>query len=396
MNQSKQNETLSFWGKLVLLMSANLALIPRTGLSAAMPEMLATFADVPGAEFLVSMIITLPALFIVFGGPVTGLIVDRVGRKPVLVGSILVSGLAGAGAFFLKNIFAILVTRALLGVSIAGAMTATTSLIADYYSGQQRAKFMGYHSAFLGLGVILFFPLGGLLADISWEYAFLNYLFVLLFLVPAMVAVREPVISTSQDNQVVGIKFSISRTQRLIYVAVFILQFTFITMPVFLAFFMREILNVGGLEVGLVGGFSGLMTFLGGISYERVGRRQTFQKMMVYGFFLLGVGFAFLALAGGWFLIILGTSVLGFSLGINIANLTTWLAHEVSPAARGRANGLFMTMRFLAEFLGSLVFTAIVSATSFHFGYLLSAIVVVTMAVFSSLIKRPFTQVSSS
>lgn len=381
--------TPRFLGKLVLLLSSNLALIPRVGLSAAFPAMLLTFAEVPGSEFWVPMIITLPALFIVIGGPITGYLTDRVGRKPVLLGSILLSGLAGASAFFMRDIFAILATRAVLGVSIAGAMTATNALIADYYEGDQRAKFMGLNSAFLGLGVIVFFPLGGYLADISWEYAFLNYLWVLLFFVPAVFSLREPKVILSSERGAKRTKISISPPQRLIYIAVFILQFTFITMPVFLAIFMAEKLNAGGLEAGIVGGFSGLMTLLGGISYARVARRQSFQRMMVFGFFLLGVGFSSLALAGGWVQIILGTSLVGFGLGFNIANFTTWLAHEVSPNMRGRANGLFMTMRFLAEFLGSLVFTPIVTAISLNFGYLLSAVIVFLMGFASMMIKWP-------
>lgn len=361
----------------MLLIGANLTLISGAGLTTAMPAILRAFEDVPGASIWVPMIITLPALFVVIGGPVTGFFTDRFGRKPVLVGSILLSGLAGTGAFFLNNLYAILITRALVGISIAGAMTATNALIADYFSGQERAKFMGYQSAFLGLSVILFLPIGGILSDISWEYPFLSYLSVLLFFLPALFAIREPEVSKTLASPQQRTRLKISSTQGLIYVSIFILQFTFITFPVYLAFFMAEILNVGGIEVGLVGGLSGLMTFFGGLSYERIGRRLSFHKLVVFGFFLFGAGFISLGLARSWVLVILGTSIIGFGLGLNIANLTTWLAHEVSPGMRGRANGVFLTMRFLAEFLGSLVFAAIISITSYHFVYLLSAFLLV-------------------
>lgn len=387
--QSDTDQPLSLWGKLVLLIGANLTLVSGAGLTAAMPAIFATFADVPGAEFWVSMIITLPALFVVIGGPVTGMLVDRVGRKPVLAASILLSGIAGSGAFFLNNIFAILVTRALVGLSIAGAMTATNALIADYFSGQQRAKFMGYNSAFLGLGVVLFLPLGGFLADISWQHTFLSYLGVLLFFVPALFAIREPAISKAVVSDAQAAKFSINRTQKIIYAGIFVLQFTFITIPVFQAFFLAEILAVGALTVGLVGGFSGLMTFLGGMSYERIGRQRSFHNMMLFGFLIFGSGFICMGLARTWVLIILGTILVGFGLGLSAANLTTWLAHEVDPAMRGRANGLFTTLRFMAEFLGALVFTPITNATSFSFGYLLSAIVVLAMALVSLMFRKP-------
>jgi MFS family permease len=379
----------NLWGKLVLLIGANLTLISGAGLTAAMPAMLKTFEDVPGAALWVSMVITLPALFVVIGGPLTGFLTDRFGRKPILVGSILLSGLAGTGAFFLNQLFAILITRALVGISIAGAMTATNALIADYFSGQARAKFMGYQSAFLGLGVILFMPIGGILADISWEYTFLSYLPVLLIFLPALFAIREPEMSRPPFslNQKIGIR--INSTQGLIFGAVFVLMFAFVTIPVFLAYFMSEILSAGGTEVGLVGGLSGLMTFFGGMSYERIGRRLSYPQMIVGGFLLCGAGFIALGLASSWVLIIMGTSIVGYGLGLNMANLTTWLAHVVSPDMRGRANGIFMTMRFLAEFLGSLAFTPIINLTSYNFGYILSAVIVISMGFATLIITRP-------
>lgn len=389
MNPSVNQPPPNIWGKLVLLIGANLTLISGAGLTAAMPAMLKTFEDVPGAALWVSLVITLPALFVVVGGPLTGFLTDRFGRKPILVGSILLSGLAGTGAFFLNQLFAILISRALVGISIAGAMTATNALIADYFSGQERAKFMGYQSAFLGLGVIVFMPIGGFLADISWEYTFLSYVPVLFIFLPALFALREPEMSRPPDfiNQKIGIP--INSTQGFIFGAVFVLMFSFVTIPVFLAYFMSEILSAGGTEVGLVGGLSGLMTFFGGMSYERIGRRLSYPQVIVAGFILFGVGFISLGLASSWVLVILGTSIVGYGLGLNMANLTTWLAHVVSPDMRGRANGIFMTMRFLAEFLGSLVFTPIINLTSYNFGYILSAVIVISMGFATLIIIRP-------
>jgi len=47
-----------------------------------------------------------------------------------------------------------------------------------------------------------------------------------------------------------------------------------------------------------------------------------------------------------------------------------------------------MTIRFLAEFLGSVVFTTIVNSTSYHFGYGLSAIIVIVSGIFSFITMR--------
>jgi MFS family permease len=387
--------TPSIWQKLVLLTGANLTLVAGAGLTAAMPVMLTVFSNVPGAALWVSMIITLPALFVVVGGPAVGLLTDRFGRKPVLVSSLLLGGLAGSGGFFLNNIFAILITRALVGISVAGAMTATNALIADYFSGKERAKFMGYQSAFLGLSLIVFLPIGGFLADISWQFTFLSYFSVLLIFIISIFTLQEPVTHKPLESNQTKTPFEVSPTQKFIFVAIFILQFAFIILPVNLAYFMSEILNVGGKEVGLVGALSGLMTFIGGITYEWISRRFSYYRLFVLGFLLCGVGFICLGIANSWFLVILGVALVGFCLGINIANLSTWLAEDLSPDVRGRANGIFMTMRFLAEFIGSLLVTVIINATSFSFGFLISAFIVILTGLASHWFKKSISHANS-
>ena len=379
---------INFWAKLVLLTGANFALMAGGGLSTAMPAMLIKFSDVPGATLLVSMIVTLPALFVVVGGPIIGFFTDRFGRKPVLVGSLLLGGLAGSGAFFLTDILAILLTRVLVGFSIAGTMTATNALIADYFSGQARAKFMGFQSAFGGLGLVIFLPIGGALADISWEYTFLVYLSVLLVFIPALFAIQEPKIIQSKVSNIKDTRFRLTPTLGFIFTANFLLHFAFTTIPVFIAYYLDNILGAGGLEVGLTGGLSGLLTFLGGLSYERIKRRLSFANLVVLGFSISGLGFLSLGTASTWLMVIIGQSLAGFGMGLNLANLTTWIAHKVEPGVRGRANGIFVTLMFLGQFITSLVFTPLVNMTSYGFGFVLSGILIIVTGLSSFLLRK--------
>lgn len=339
--------------------------------------MMAEFASIPGAVFWVSMIITLPALFVVLGGPVTGLLTDRLGRKPVLVGSLLLTGLAGSAGFFLDNIGIILVTRAFVGFGIAGATTATNSLIADYFEGQQRAKFMGLQSAFTGLAGVFFLPLGGFLVDIDWHYAFLSHLPLLALFPLAMIFINEPEV-VSHERSFVG-KLRITFTPTLIYIfaAIFLSQFTFMTVPVFIAYFMTDLLGVGGSAVGLVGAAGGVFSFFGGVIYERISRKMTYRNLTIWGFLLMGLGFLILGLASSWPFIIIGQLIVGFFVGLNTSTLTDWLASRVSAEVRGRANGIFVTMMFLGQFAMSFVFTPVVNSASYQAAYILSAVIIV-------------------
>ena len=51
----------------------------------AMPKILEHFHDVPHAELLVRLFLTTPALFTAIGAPLAGLIVDKYGRKKLLL-----------------------------------------------------------------------------------------------------------------------------------------------------------------------------------------------------------------------------------------------------------------------------------------------------------------------
>lgn len=127
-------------------------------------------ADVDARTTLVKLVITLPALFIVIGSPIAGLIVDRFGRKPLLLLSTVLYGLAGSSGLYLGRLPAILAGRAFLGLAVIGVMVSATILIADYYSSPARAAFMGLQARFMGLGGVLFLTLGGALAQQSWRY----------------------------------------------------------------------------------------------------------------------------------------------------------------------------------------------------------------------------------
>ena len=69
-------------------------------------------ASTPQAEFLAKMVLTIPALSIaIFSAPV-GWLIDRTGRKTVLISAIFLYALAGTSGLYLDSLHAILASRA--------------------------------------------------------------------------------------------------------------------------------------------------------------------------------------------------------------------------------------------------------------------------------------------
>lgn len=374
--------------KVVLLLAANVALMAGSSLAPAMPAMLSEFEAVSGAKFWVSMILTLPALFVVIGGPITGYLTDRLGRKPVFVFSILLCGLSGGAGYFLSSIRDILISRALVGLSMAGATTATNSLIADYFSGHQRSRFMGYFSAGTGLSGVVFVLIGGALAEINWHYAFLSYFSMLILFPFAIIFIREPEAIARRKEDTPSAKLQLDVTKGYIFLAIFLMQVTFLTIPVYIAYHMTGLLGTSSFEVGLVSAGTSLASFFGGLVFASLSKRFGYRDLSIVTFFVFGVGFLALGLGQSWFLVFLGQWVVGFCLGIATANLMTWLSNRVATNVRGRANGVFVTMMYLGNFSTSLVFTPLINKLGYQAAYLVSAVVMVGTGLIGLLVER--------
>jgi MFS family permease len=186
----------SWTTKLTLLLASSLTVMAGATVSPSLPAMKQQFessiADADLRTTLVKLVITLPALFITIGSPIAGSIVDRFGRKSLLLIGAIFYGLAGTSGLYLESLPAILVGRAFLGVAVACVMVSATTLIADYYVGAARAAFMGIQAGFMGLGGVVFLTLGGALAQQNWHYPFGIYALAWLIVPLILAFILEP------------------------------------------------------------------------------------------------------------------------------------------------------------------------------------------------------------
>jgi MFS family permease len=116
----------SWTTKLTLLLASSLTVMAGATVSPSLPAMKQHFesaiSDADLRTTLVKLVITLPALFVVIGSPIAGLVVDRFGRKSLLLIATLLYGLAGTSGFYLESLPTILVGRGLLGLAVAGVI----------------------------------------------------------------------------------------------------------------------------------------------------------------------------------------------------------------------------------------------------------------------------------
>lgn len=141
----------------------------------------AHFAGKP--DLLIQFIVSLPALFIIVTNLCFPLLCRVAKTKSIAVAGLVLYVVSGAGAFFLEDISAILILRALLGVSVGMIMPLSTGLLSYYFPPEDQSRLMGLCAAMNQTGGVIATLIAGVLAKVGWNYAFLVYsmgLFVLI------------------------------------------------------------------------------------------------------------------------------------------------------------------------------------------------------------------------
>jgi MFS family permease len=350
----------SFLIKATLLFASTLTVMSGATIAPSLPAMRSQFAEVEQVELLVRLVLTIPALFIVISSPIAGWVVDRLGRKPLLIVSTALYGLAGSSGFYLNSLPAILSGRALLGLAVGGIMVCATTLIADYYVGAARASFLGLQAAFMGLGGVLFLSTGGFVADLNWRFPFLIYLFAWLLLPTMLWSLYEPVrLSTGKTGQVAKDAATTSVNLTYLLTLVFgvatLTQIIFYLIPVQLPFYLQTLGVTKATQSGLAIAFSTLFSSLSSIAYGKLKQRLDFLSILIISLVLIGLGYVVVGFANSYGQVLVGLPIAGLGLGLLMPNLNVWVSAEVPDAFRGRALGGLTTFFFLGQFLSPIV-----------------------------------------
>jgi EmrB/QacA subfamily drug resistance transporter len=102
-----------------------------------------------------------------------GAIGDRWGRKPILIGGLVLFMAANTAAGFSTSVDMLLVSRVLAGVAAAMIMPVTLSVITSSFPAEQRARAVGIWSGFAGAGGILgLFVSSFLIDNFTWPWLF--------------------------------------------------------------------------------------------------------------------------------------------------------------------------------------------------------------------------------
>lgn len=370
--------------KAILLMASSLTVMSGATIAPSLPQMSKVFADIPNAEFLSKLVLTLPALMIAIVSPVVGFIIDKFGRLKLLLASLVLYAIGGTTGLYLNDLYSILAGRALLGVAVAGVMTSATTLIADYLEGDERNRFMGMQGAFMAFGGMIFVGSGGALADLNWRYPFLLYFFSLVVLPLAYVYLFEPGKNTAASlpndtvkEKTIYPKFLIN----FIYLVTFFSMLLFYMVPVQLPFLLKSL----GIEKNSWAGLAIVTsTFMGALtsaSYQKVKVRLSYMQIYALSFAFMGIGFGIVGFAQSYATIIAGMVFGGLGMGFLMPNPSLWLMSLAPPKIRGRLIGGLTMAVFLGQFFSPIISQPVANQWSLSVAFAAGGVVMLLMAV---------------
>lgn len=339
--------------KLTILLVSSLTIMSVVTISPALPEMTETFAHMDNAAFMTKLLMTVPALMIALSAVVTGILIDKYGRLRFLRIAVLMYALAGAAGFWLESLYHILISRVILGIAVGLTMTIVTTLVADYFEGKERQKFIGIQIAFMSMGGILFLGLGGVMADISWRHPFLIYLYALIILPLCFLYLTEP----KRDFDTKGVRTS-EKSPPVIWMLFFNTMFMwilFFLIPVQLPFLLKDIgveqNSLIGLAIALSTAFSAVSSF----SYSKIKNKLGFLVIFAIGYAFLATSYFMIASTSEFGIVCLAMALAGWGMGMMIPNTNMWVMKIAPPVIRGKEIGKLTTFWFMGQFLSPIV-----------------------------------------
>ncbi|MCD6217606.1 MFS transporter [bacterium] len=386
--------------KLVLLLCSSMTVMAGATIAPALPLIESYFENTANVEMLTRFVFTIPALFIVLFGPVVGFLTDRYGRKSVLASSLLLYGISGSAGLYLDSMTSLLVSRALLGVAVAGVLTCTTTLIADYFYGREREAFMGKQAAFMGLGGIVFLLAGGALATLSWRGPFAVYLSAILVLPMVLLWIYEPdrkaITAENQEQSTQTIPWKNINALYLLAITGMVL---FYLIPVQLPFYLKEIADSTPPQIGMAIAWFTMCSAVASVLYPKIRRKLSYSAIYFLLFILIGIGYMSLGLINDY-QSALGTLILsGLGFGLFMPNINIMLTKLAPEHVRGRIVGGLTTCLFLGQFISPIAAQPFISHTGLGgmFGaYTSAAIFSLLLALIFLIPKNPFSFDSAS
>ncbi len=301
-------------------------------------------------------------------GPITGLLCDRWGRRPMLVLAAIGHGGVLVAQFYSTSYLQFVLLEGLAGISIAIWTISSSVLIADITKIASRGRAVAFRDTAMRLGMLAGPLEGGAIAaqfELRWVFIFIAStkivaLYVVLFVIPETRPVRggrEPA-GRSRGARTAGrgIPWAMFRTRSFVAIAAATLCFGMVGLGpgLFRTYFpvhAQETLMLGPDVIGNLVALGGVLTLLTaaptGFAVDRFGRKWP----LVFGLVLLGASVYLLGVSAAFIGVAVAFAVFAVAEGMNSNTMQTY-AMDLAPVEQ---RGVFLSAFHVATSAGMIV-----------------------------------------
>lgn len=297
--------------------------------------------------------------------PIWGRLSDRIGRRPVLMLTILGNAVTYLALAFAPTLWAAVAVRLVSGL-MAGNISTIQGYVADVTPPERRAARMGAMGAAFSMGFVTGPTLGGMLAHPEAGPAgfrpplYLAFALCLLAVFGVMRFLRETRHAHSdvpRRPRFDGVReaFRNPVIWRIISVSLISVG-GFAGMEASFGLWSNARFGWGPREIGLCFMVIGIVgAFAQSMLAGRAARRFGETRALMIGLVLIGVGFTIQPFAAQWPLSLFGMILVVFGQSLTFPNIGATISHASSPERQGEMLGLNMAAMALARIIGPLV-----------------------------------------
>lgn len=307
--------------------------------------------------------------------PFIGLLADRVGRKRVLVPSLVVFSLAGGVIVLAPDFWVVLAVRLVQGTAAAGIFVTTVTLIGDVFEGVQRNAVLGVNTAVLASGAAVYPLLGGYLATVSWNAPFVAYLLGLPVAAFAWFVLEETVAGEETEEAGAGSLTYLrraasnlaSRAAVVPYGTAFLTEvLLFGVVITTLPFLLTERYAVSPVFIGFVLTVAEAVSAATAAANGRLAGRLSDERIITLGYLCYAVGPLVAWVGSSLLLVAVGVVVIGAGVGLTMPSVDALLSDLVSREHRAGALSIRNSVTFLGRAVGPILFAGVAVTTGYR------------------------------
>lgn len=401
--QTEKKDEKSSSQKWAIVSIASIPLVMTLGNSMLIPVLPVMEKEMGISAFQSSLIITVYSVVAIFLIPIAGYLSDHIGRKKVIIPSLIITGIGGVisgwAAWQLKDgYWMILLGRSLQGVGAAGAFPIVLPLVGDMFKNEDEVSgALGEIETSNTLGKVLSPILGSFLAGFIWFLPFFSIpvfcaisILLMIFLVKSPEKKDKPLPFKEFLKKV---KLIFTENGRWLYAIFFIgiiVMFVLFGVLFYLSDILENKFGIKDLQKGLLLALPlGALCLSSFITGKVIKKNMVLMKWITFGsLLLLAISVGLLSFSRElWFLIGMFLAA-GIGIGASLPPLDALITESIEKEERGTITSIYSSMRFIGVAAGPPVI-AILMKNSLKSMFILLTALSVTAALATFIAIKP-------